>query len=55
MPLLIIQIDALSEQLLARRTAPDGYAVEVDAGEHGRLVAGRIMRMQRATGSDRGS
>lgn len=47
---LTIPIDALSEQLLLRRIAENDYAVEVEAGEHGRLAAGRIMRVSRATG-----
>lgn len=44
MPLLTIPLDALADQLLARRIAPDDYAVAVEAGEHGRLSVGRINR-----------
>lgn len=47
---LIIQIDALSGLLLLRRIAEADYSVEVEAGEHGRLAAGRIMRVSRASG-----
>jgi hypothetical protein len=50
MPLLLIPIDSLSEQLLARRTGADDYSIHVEAGEHGRLPVGRIMRVARASG-----
>ena len=47
---LIIQIDALAEQLLLRRNGEHDYAVEIEAGEHGRLAAGRILQVSRASG-----
>ena len=50
MPLLTIPIDALAEQLLARRTGSDDYSISVEAGEHGRLPVGRIMLVARASG-----
>lgn len=50
MSLLTIQIDALAEQLLLRRTGEHDNAVEIEGGEHGRLTAGRIMRVSRASG-----
>ena len=50
MPLLTIPIDALSEQLLARRTAVDDYTVAVEAGEHGRLTVRRIRLVARSSG-----
>ena len=50
MSLVIVHIDALAEQLLLRRRGEDDYAVEVEAGEHGRLTVGRVMRVARATG-----
>ncbi len=45
-----LSVAALSDQLLLRRTAPGDYAVLVEAGEHGRLTVGRIMRVNRASG-----
>lgn len=33
----------------------DDFTVAIDAGSHGRRAVGRIMRVQRATGSDRGA
>lgn len=50
MPLLRIPVDAFADQLLARRIASDDYSVAVEAGEHGRLSVGRIMRVARSSG-----
>jgi hypothetical protein len=45
-----IPVDELADQLLARCTAVDDYDVSVEAGEHGRLMVGRIMLVARASG-----
>jgi hypothetical protein len=50
MPLFAIPIDALSDQLLARPIGEADYAINTDAGEHGRLPVGRIMRVARSSG-----
>jgi hypothetical protein len=50
MPLLTVAIDSLSDDLLARKTADDDYTISIDAGAHGRLTVGRIMRVARASG-----
>jgi hypothetical protein len=50
MPLHVISIDAISDQLLARKTAEGDYTIIVEAGEHGRLTVGRIMMVARASG-----
>jgi hypothetical protein len=50
MPLLTIPIDAISDQLLARKTTENDYTIIVEAGEHGRLTVGRIMLVARASG-----
>ena len=50
MPPRPISIDALSGQLLLKTQGENDFGVHVDAGEHGRLVAGRIMLVQRSSG-----
>lgn len=50
MPHLPISIDAISDHLLARKTAENGFTIIVEAGEHGRLTVGRIMLVARASG-----
>jgi hypothetical protein len=50
MPLLAIPVDAFDEQLILRKQGSDDYGVDVVAGEHRRLVAGRILRVARASG-----
>jgi len=50
MPLLTVQIDAIAEQLLARKTAENDFTISVEAGEHGRLTVGRIMLVARSSG-----
>jgi hypothetical protein len=50
MPLLPISIDAISDHLLARKTAENDFTIIVEAGEHGRLTVGRIMLVARASG-----
>ena len=50
MSLLTVPIDALADQLLARKTAENDFSIIVEAGEHGRLTVGRIMLVARASG-----
>ena len=45
-----IPIDALASQLLLRSQGDNDFGVHVEAGEHGRLAVGRIMRVSRASG-----
>lgn len=45
-----IPIDALADQLLLKNQGENDFGVHVEAGEHGRLVVGRIMRVSRASG-----
>ena len=45
-----IPIDALADQLLLKPQGSDDYGVLVEAGEHGRLTVGRIMRVSWASG-----
>ncbi len=45
-----IPIDTLVGQLLLKPQGSDDYGVFVEAGEHGRLTVGRIMRVRRASG-----
>ena len=49
-PLRTISIDAISDQLLARKTTEGDYTIIVEAGEHGRLTVGRIMLVARSSG-----
>lgn len=56
MPLLTITDADLQGPLLARQyDDADDFTIEIDAGEHGRRTVGRIMRVQRASGTDRGA
>jgi hypothetical protein len=48
--MLTLPTSALTRPLLLRRTAATDFTVEIDAGEHGRLTVGRIMRVARAAG-----
>jgi hypothetical protein len=50
MPPYPIQIDAFASQLLLRSQGDNDFGVHVEAGEHGRLTVGRIMRVSRASG-----
>jgi hypothetical protein len=50
MPPYPIKIDALASQLLLRSQGDNDFGVLLEAGEHGRLTVGRIMRVSRASG-----
>ena len=50
MPPHPIKIDDFASQLLLRSQGDNDFGVHVEAGEHGRLTVGRIMRVSRASG-----
>lgn len=50
MALRTVPIATIADQLLLRSIGEEDFNVMVEAGEHGRLAVGRIMRVARSSG-----